>query len=268
VSRGGGVAVAAEPLPDHIVNGDFEYPNIGEGNRWTLVRRDNDTWYDCMKWAGGQCYMNNGSGAHWESMPGFDPSRFGWRSTQTSTRDIFGGEQGAGAVELQRWRGTGYGQYAELVESQAGTSIYQDIDTQSSTPVVYHVSLKHSPSAPSSPIKGNWNTDKMQVLIGVPGREQPVMMTRMTNNGHNNGMDKVGETNTIVSTTSDIAWAWETYQGNIVIPANQPVTRFTFRSVQSPTDDTGNRLDDIVFTKAYPLHYDMNGGADTSGKLR
>ena len=45
-----------------------------------------------------------------------------------------------------------------------------------------------------------------------------------------------------------------------MIPANQPVTRFTFKSFNSDSPTSGNLVDDIDFQMAYPLSYDMNGG--------
>ncbi len=44
------------------------------------------------------------------------------------------------------------------------------------------------------------------------------------------------------------------------------MTVFTFKSVDSPSFNTGNLLDDVVFTKAYKLTYDKNS-ADASGKV-
>ena len=44
------------------------------------------------------------------------------------------------------------------------------------------------------------------------------------------------------------------------------MTVFTFKSVDSPSFNTGNLLDDVVFTKAYKLTYDKNS-ADASGQV-
>ncbi len=45
------------------------------------------------------------------------------------------------------------------------------------------------------------------------------------------------------------------------------MTVFTFKSVDSPSFNTGNLLDDVVFAKAYKLTYDKNS-ADASGEVR
>lgn len=235
-------APAAEPaLPDHIVNGDFEYPTGLRNGNWTLIRPDNATKYDFGK---------VGFWGAWEPIPGFDAAKFAWRSTQTETADHFGGAAGKGAIEIQRY-GTSI---AQIVESQKNTAIYQDIDTMSATPVVYHVRLKHAPMA-----TGDWKTDKMQVLIGPPGHETPVRMTRVKSNGYG---DKVGETSDVIATTGNLGGMdFDTYEGVVTIPANQPVTRFSFKSISSHDPTTGNQVDDISFEKSYPLAYDGNGGS-------
>lgn len=252
-------------LPQKLVNGDFEYPGwdmlIGGNHRpefgwsdWTSVTPD------------GYSY-NRDSYNSWTAMPGFDHGRFGW----TSTQEDLGGEARARAVELQHEDKTG-NIYAEIVAAQPGRAIYQDIDTTGG-PAMYAVELDHTSMSSSY-------LDKMQVLIGPPGHETPVQMTRVTING--NG-DQVGETSDVIATKADNkpqlcdvnntvkctarnhADQWETYRGTVVVPANQPVTRFTFRSVDSSTYNYGNLVDNISFEKGYPLTYDGNG--NTGGTL-
>lgn len=63
------------------------------------------------------------------------------------------------------------------------------------------------------------------------------------------------------------AWnnEWDTYEGTYTIPAGQPITRFTFRSVRGTEGGlnesvAGNNVDDISFQISYPLAYALNGG--------
>lgn len=37
---------------------------------------------------------------------------------------------------------------------------------------------------------------------------------------------------------------------------------FTFKNLRSQNQNVGNLLDDIIFTKAYPLSYDGNGNTN------
>ena len=121
----------------------------------------------------------------------------------------------------------------------------------------------------------------MQVLVGPAGNEQPVRMTRVESQ---NGLDATGEStasttiSTHASNKAEISWGsglgyhssrnhdgqWATYEG--VYVATSDVTVFTFKSVDSPSFNTGNLLDDVVFTKAYKLTYDKNS-ADASGQV-
>ena len=125
----------------------------------------------------------------------------------------------------------------------------------------YIVSLRHASLNAS-------HLDSMQVLIGAPGHETPVTMTRVTANGYG---DKVGESSDTIATRvsnpkpadredSDHTGQWETYTGTVTVPAGRPVTRFTFRNVSSKSAWNGNLIDDIAFTKARRLDYDANGG--------
>ena len=150
--------------------------------------------------------------------------------------------------------------YAELCAYEAGTAIYQDIRTVPGT--LYKVRLKHA-SLNSTYL------DKMQVMIGTPGHEQPVEMTRTSVNGHG---DKLNEKSTTIATkvtngnNRHHVNQWETYEGTYLIPDGQTTTRFTFKSIDSKQLDYGNVLDDIVFDKAYRLDYDKNA-SDATGEV-
>lgn len=234
-------------LPDHLVNGDFSvnYKDqwLTGGWNWTSITPDGKYLNSVRNW--------NDSATTWKTVNGWDKTKFGWSSTQKDGTDDI--QHKAGAVEIQ-YDDQADNVYAELCAYEAGTAIYQDIKTVPGT--LYKVRLKHA-----SLYDGY--LDKMQVMIGAPGHEQPVEMTRTGVNG--NG-DKLNEKSNIIATKVSNTGEndrnhdsqWETYEGTYLIPAGQTVTRFTFRSVGSRNLDHGNLLDDIVFDKAYRLDYDKN----------
>lgn len=206
-------------------------------------------------------YKDSRNVNHRVALPaGFDAKRFAWKSDQTG-KDL-GNPPYEQAGDVQVWnRYDGSNHYAELTAAQAGSAIYQDIDTESDSDVQYIVSLRHASLNAS-------HLDSMQVLIGAPGHETPVTMTRVTANGYG---DKVGESSDTIATRvsnpkpadredSDHTGQWETYTGTVTVPAGRPVTRFTFRNVSSKSAWNGNLIDDIAFTKARRLDYDANGG--------
>lgn len=230
-------------LSDHLVNGDFSvnYHDQWKNTDWTSIDPNNGR--TLIDWK-------------WYAINGWDKAKFAWSSTQKAGSNI---EQKANAVELQ-YDAHADNMYAELCAYEAGTAIYQDLKTVPGT--LYKVRLKHA-SLSSAYL------DKMQVMIGAPGHETPVEMTRTTVNGHG---DKLNEKSTTIATKAtnsndrDHGDQWETYEGTYIIPANQTVTRFTFKSVDARSLNRGNALDDIVFDKAYRLSYDKNA-SDASGSV-
>lgn len=265
------VVDTSDGLPTELVNGDFEYPgadvlsqNLRDKKRnwWGVSRKD-------------KMVYESDNPTKWVSLPStFDSDRFAWDSSEAGKTS--GVQEGSSQwhtneVELQRDSRTG-NMYAELSPYQAQSSIRQYIRT---TPgALYKVRLKHA-SLSSEYL------DKMQVLIGADGNEQPVRMTRVESQ---NGLDAIGEStasttiSTHASNKAEISWGsglgyhssrnhngqWATYEG--VYVATSDVTVFTFKSVDSPSFNTGNLLDDVVFTKAYKLTYDKNS-ADASGQV-
>ncbi len=236
-------------LPDHLVNGDF---SVNYHDQW---KDSFGGWTSIDPNAGKTLHatsLPNGSSWKWTAINGWDKSKFGWTSTQKAGSNV---QQKANAVELQYDDSTADNVYAELCAYEAGTAIYQDIRTTPGT--LYKVRLKHASLNQSY-------LDKMQVMIGAPGHEQPVEMTRTSVNGHG---DKLNEKSTTIATkvtngnNRHHADQWETYEGTYLIPDGQTTTRFTFRSVDSKQLDYGNVLDDIVFDKAYRLSYDKNSTA-------
>ena len=262
------VVDTSDGLPTELVNGDFEYPgadvlsqNLRDKKRnwWGVSRKD-------------KMVYESDNPTKWVSLPStFDSDRFAWDSTEVAGVQNGSSQWHTNEVELQRDSRTG-NMYAELSPYQAQSSIRQYIRT---TPgVLYKVRLKHA-SLSSEYL------DKMQVLIGADGNEQPVRMTRVESQ---NGLDAIGEStasttiSTHASNKAEISWGsglgyhssrnhdgqWATYEG--VYVATSDVTVFTFKSVDSPSFNTGNLLDDVVFTKAYKLTYDKNS-ADASGEV-
>lgn len=248
------VADTNASLPDHLVNGDF---SVNYHDQW---KDSFGGWTSIDPNAGKTLHatsLPSGSSWKWTAINGWDKSKFGWTSTQKAGSNV---QQKANAVELQYDDSTADNVYAELCAYEAGTAIYQDIRTVPGT--LYKVRLKHA-SLNSTYL------DKMQVMIGTPGHEQPVEMTRTSVNGHG---DKLNEKSTVIATkvtngnNRHHVDQWETYEGTYLIPDGQTTTRFTFKSIDSKQLDYGNVLDGIVFDKAYRLDYDKNA-SDATGEV-
>lgn len=189
-------AADAAQLPDHIVNGDFEYHSDITGNSWG--------------WAAVIPTTGENLSGRWQAGPSdWDETKFGWHSTQNCDD---GGECRTDAVELQQfWTSNAW---AEIVDAQADTSIYQDIRVTPGN--TYHWSLKHQ-SVTSGYV------DRMQMLIGEPSKETPQQAMRTKANG---GTDKIGDVGTDIATTNisdDRARNWETYEGDWTCPEGMTV---------------------------------------------
>lgn len=250
-------AYAASNLPKQIMNGDFDHDwrnIVGQSRMSEKYNFANvDPAHGDVEISGGL----NGKGEaskHWVHLNGFDAARFGWKSNQTDTRVDGRG----GIVEIQRSRAND-NMYAEITASQANTYLYQDIDTAHSVPTVYTVKLRYAHR--NGTINSN---EKIQILVGAPGYEQPVEMTRIASDRGN----KVGEKSTTVNAPNTDGWlgSWDTFQGSVEIPAGQPVSRFTFKALGSIDGVTGNLIDDVQFKLAYPLSYDKNA-QDATGSV-
>lgn len=247
---------AANGLPKQIMNGDFDHDwrnIVGQSRMSEKYNFANvDPAHGDVEISGAL----NGKGEaskHWVHLNGFDAARFGWKSNQTDTRVDGRG----GIVEIQRSKAND-NMYAEITASQANTYLYQDIDTAHSVPTVYTVKLRYAHRNGS--IGSN---EKIQVLVGAPGHEQPVTMTRIASRNNN----RIGEKSTTVNAPNSNGWLgrWDTFQGSVEIPAGQPVSRFTFKALGSIDGVTGNLIDDVQFKLAYPLVYDKNAGDATGG---
>lgn len=233
-------------VPDTIVNGDFQYPSnetiVSVNQKMTFgnsynISPDAGTTNTKVDWAGDTV-----------KIPGFDQSKFGWKSTQSLTEP--------GVIEIQHREKTNQSNlYVELCAFEANTAIYQDVKTIDDS--IYRWELKHSAI-------DSRHVDKMKVLIGPAGKETVSPATRIESASG----QEVGETSDVItSINKNIGYTvppmWNTYTGAVYIPKGQTVTRFTFESVSSLTPTNGNLLDDVSFSIAYPLYYDLNGGVGT-----
>lgn len=250
------VEYAANGLPKQIVNSDFDHDwqNIVSQSKMTGKYNfaNVDPAHGDVEISGAL----NGKGEaskQWVHLNGFDAAKFGWQSNQTDTRVDGRG----GIVEIQRSKAND-NMYAEITASQANTYLYQDIDTAHSVPTVYTVKLRYAHR--NGTVDSN---EKIQILVGAPGHEQPVEMTRIASDRGN----KVGEKSTTVNAPNTDGWlgSWDTFQGSVEIPAGQPVSRFTFKALGSIDGVTGNLIDDVQFKLAYPLSYDKNAQDATGG---
>lgn len=240
---------AANGLPKQIMNGDFDHDwrNIVGQSRMSAKYN-----FANIDPAHGDVEISgplNGKGEaskQWVHLNGFDASRFGWKSNQTDTRVDGRG----GIVEIQRSRAND-NMYAEITASQANTYLYQDIDTAHDYPTVYTVKLRYAHR--NGTINSN---EKIQILVGAPGHEQPVEMTRIASDRGN----RLGEKSTTVNAPNTDGWlgSWDTFQGSVVVPAGRNVSRFTFKALGSIDGISGNLIDDVQFKLAYKLSYDKN----------
>ena len=246
-------------LSDHLVNSDFEY--LPDGG-WKTVDAPSymRNAYTSVDPNNGQ-YMRNAKHvdadlASWVDWPGFDQSKFAWKTDQKGGHDQGGLKDRAEAVELQQ-DSTDGNTYAEMVASETGRTIYQNLATIPGT--LYKIRLKHASLCKD-------NVDQMQVVINGT----PIEMTRVTANGK--AGDKVCEKSTTIGTrvTNENRWhhsdQWETYEGYYVIPDGQTTTRFGFKAVNYLDPTKGNLLDDVTFARAYKLSYDKNS-TDATGEV-
>lgn len=251
------VEYAANGLPKQIMNGDFDHDwrnIVGQSKMSEKYNFANiDPAHGDVEISGA---LNNKGEAskQWVHLNGFDASQFGWKSNQTDTRVDGRG----GIVEIQRSRAND-NMYAEITASQADTYLYQDIDTAHDYPTVYTVKLRYAHR--NGTINSN---EKIQILVGAPGHEQPVEMTRIASDRGN----KLGEKSTTVNAPNTDGWlgSWDTFQGSVAVPAGQNVSRFTFKALGSIDGVSGNLIDDVQFKLAYKLSYDKNS-QDASGQI-
>ena len=237
-------------LPDHLINGTFDYPTCPGGKAACDV--DPTT-----GWGG--FYKDFGGDNKFAPIDNWDRSKFGWDSDQEGMRPD---QQPTSHQKLQHCVQLGHAnnnngqkvnRYAEIVAETPTGAIYQDIATVPG--VMYRWTLKHASASTS-------HADSMAVMIGDPGKETAQEATRTTVNGYGDKLGKVGTT----ITTRGPGVAWETYTGTYI--ATSTVTRFTYRSLQGDTKllHTGNWIDDVSFDKAYRLSYDKNA-SDASGSV-
>lgn len=169
----------------------------------------------------------------------FDKSQFGWRNTTTKNTATLK----PGDVQVNSYQ-NGSNHAADLITEEAHCCIYQDISTPNAG-AVYKWKLKHCAATTDK-------TNTMNVMIGTPNKVVAQQARRTaTTDGHPLG-------NIGISITSVL---WNSYEGTYVVPANQPVTRFTFKDIEGRNEYSGNIVDDITFTISQPLYYDCTGGS-------
>lgn len=240
---------AASNLPKQLVNSDFDHDwrNIVSQSKMSAKYNfaNIDPAHGDVEISGALNSKGEAS-KHWVHLNGFDAARFGWKSNQTDTRVDGRG----GIVEIQRSKAND-NMYAEITASQANTYLYQDIDTAHDYPTVYTVKLRYAHR--NGTISSN---EKIQILVGAPGHEQPVEMTRIASDRGN----RLGEKSTTVNAPNTDGWlgSWDTFQGSVVVPAGRNVSRFTFKALGSIDGISGNLIDDVQFKLAYKLSYDKN----------
>lgn len=245
------VADNTSNLPDHLVNGTFDYRGNEIINENQRVYGRHDTTYLAIISAKTGVI---GNPLH-SKLDNWDSGKFGWRSNDDTA--------GVDTVEVQRRNHTPYptnagNVWGEIAAAKRGKYIYQDIAT---TPgVVYKWSLKHAS-------RNAGQDDSMQVMIGEPGKTVAQQATRTTSNGS----DKTGSVGTTITTHGTAQdGRWETYTGDYL--ATSTTTRFTFRSVRDSNGQgldftaEGNCVDDLSFDKAYKLSYDKNS-SDATGSV-
>lgn len=265
-TQGAVETVASKTLPTELVNGSFDYLLDGGWDTISPVGRggyaDDRGWgrFTSVDPASGEYIQNAGqnpatfdSTGKWVKWPGFDAAKFGWASDQK------GGQPQGGvgltdrpnAVELQQDSVTG-NTYAEIVGSERGKAILQKIDTQHDSDTVYTMRFDHASLSKE-------HADSMQVLVNG----KPVTMTRVTSN---KAGDEQGWTGTSITTHATNTnrfqhdGQWATYEGKVTIPANTPVSTFTFKALNAVDPTKGNLIDNLTFKIAYRLSYDSNGG--------
>lgn len=243
------VADNTSNLPDHLVNGTFDY----RGNE--IINENQRVYGDTTHLAMISAKTGVIGNPLHSKLDNWDSGKFGWKSNDDTA--------GADTVEVQRRNHTPYptnagNVWGEIAAAKRGKYIYQDIAT---TPgVVYKWSLKHAS-------RNAGQDDSMQVMIGEPGKTVAQQATRTTSNGS----DKTGSVGTTITTHGTAQdGRWETYTGDYL--ATSTTTRFTFRSVRDSNGQgldftaEGNCVDDLSFDKAYKLSYDKNS-SDATGSV-
>lgn len=243
------VADNTSNLPDHLVNGTFDY----RGNE--IINENQRVYGDTTYLAIISAKTGVIGNPLHSKLDNWDSGKFGWKSNDATA--------GVDTVEVQRRNHTPYptnagNVWGEIAAAKRGKYIYQDIAT---TPgIMYKWSLKHAS-------RNADQDDSMQVMIGEPGKTVAQQATRTTSNGS----DKTGSVGTTITTHGTAQdGKWETYTGDYL--ATSTVTRFTFRSVRDSNGQgldftaEGNCVDDLSFDKAYKLSYDKNS-SDATGSV-
>lgn len=271
-------AADASSLPDHIVNGDFEYPHLDDSNLNPDPSMDSTAYiigYMCPS-LGRTCNMNRFITASMSPQDQtVDAARFGWKGAQewmydrdttgAPTRVDSNGVQQAwtgedGVVEFGAYK-PNTNQEASLIAGGKGSQIdqskngyiYQDVNTSNMAGELYTWSIDYESSEPAD------DTDHpVNVLIGAPGRESAQPADRVKT------FEGSGLPLGFVGTTISSPKGYSTFQGSYVIPEGQDVTRFTFQDATTDSGSYGGEIDNVSFKVSSPLTYDINGASGSA----
>lgn len=239
-------AVWQEKYSHKILNGDFEYP------RMSFFDYYDSRWVGISLVTGTYEHGVNIIGKISDKVEKWRPKQYAWYSTMkantTTTQD--------GMTEIQREIGTD-NQYADLAYGPVNSDVYQDIITIPNS--IYKWRIKQCSNTTSF-------NDILNVKIGNLDSQSLQPGWRVTQNVSKK--DPLGYVGINMSTTVSQGGnfnhkdQWETYTGIYQVPNNQWVTRFRFCMANNNGTAVGCLVDDIDFSIAYPLHFDVNGGTN------
>lgn len=138
---------------------------------------------------------------------------FGWANTAQNYVNVWNNSNGAGIT-------TPAGSQFAMLNSTTPGLLYQDVDTSGMDGETLQWALKHRSDT-------NRNADSIRVQIGDPNGA-------LSNSG---GMITDGP-------------SWNTTSGNYTVPDGQDTTRFAIETLDGPSGQYGNFLDDVYFTLA------------------
>lgn len=221
-----------EGYSKYIINGDFSYPKLPENRTWAVIDPETGR------------IDNDGSTAGY--IENFDSEKFGWKSNEYVHVNS--------GVELQY--DSAYGnQYAELIAYTVNNEIYQDIATIPGAK--YKWTLRHTSLT-------MFHVDVMAVVIHDvnrdPNESDYQEATRVSVNGCGDEIGYVGneiatDRNCLNHINFNNGEAWEDYEGSYIVPENQTLTRFSFKSISGYNSVSGNLIDNVEFAILVNVNY-------------
>lgn len=138
-------------------------------------------------------------------------SGFGWSNSTQGYVNVWNNANGAGIT-------TAAGQQFAMLNSSSPGLVYQDVDTSGLADESLQWALQHR----SDPGR---NADSIRVQIGAPG-------------------GPLSDSGGIITDGP----AWNTSSGTYTVPDGQDITRFAIQTLDGPTSQYGNFVDDVHFT--------------------